>query len=657
MRSQIHRFLSALSIMFAFATLAPAQEWYDHYERGVAALRRGQPIIAAQALQRAIQKNPTPGENVSTFGSNRLAQYYPYLRLAEALAMAGEHDLARRALARSETFGREPAAERATVLRLLNEARKPGDRAAAPVVPEAAAPTPTATATQTPEPTAVPEPTRAVVTKPVATPTRVIRENTTPIPPPAAQVSATPSELTATPPLPTTTPAQTGAGGTIEIATAPGAVDIYLNDEFIGRTDPSGKLVKRDVPAGKHEIRTGAPTGFVEAKTFVEMPPGGTKSVAFALKSAEASGSSFLLWAGIGLGIAVLGGLAWFVARSRANTVSGGATLSVPTTQRARTPPSSDVAANTVSTGASPSQAQLKTAAPPKSAASVTSPSQETHALNTGAARAGSVFGDYRLVRELGKGGMAVVFLAEKNGEQVALKRPLAAYLGEAEFIERFVREAEIGRTLNHPNIIHILDKGQVGQIPYFTMELVKGETLHALLKREGSLSARRATTLLKNVAEALDYAHMKGVIHRDLKPSNIMVLESGIAKVMDYGIARSARLETLTATGAFLGTPEYIAPETAEGGTTDARSDLYALGVIYYEMVTGLRPFVGDTPFATLRKHCTEPPRPPSEVRNCPDEVEAVILKLLSKHPSHRYPSAEDLLLELNTILDKAVA
>ena len=259
------------------------------------------------------------------------------------------------------------------------------------------------------------------------------------------------------------------------------------------------------------------------------------------------------------------------------------------------------------------------------------------------------------LLEPLGKGGMASVFRARRRGEEVALKRPLASFLSQTEFLERFVREAEIGRTLNHPNIIRIFEKGRVGDVPYFTMELVDGETLHAMARSEGALLPMQACNIVKQVAEGLDYSHLKGVVHRDLKPSNIMILKSGAVKVMDFGIARSSRFDGLTLTGAFLGTPEYIAPETAEGGRTDARSDLYSLGVVFYEILTGVRPFVGDTPFATLKKICSEPPTPPSAVRNCPAELEAIVLKLLRKNPLERHASAEELLNEINDYINTA--
>ena len=237
-----------------------------------------------------------------------------------------------------------------------------------------------------------------------------------------------------------------------------------------------------------------------------------------------------------------------------------------------------------------------------------------------------------------------------------ALKRPLPAFLEEPEFLERFLREAEIGRTLHHPNIVRILERGEVAGVPFFTMELVPGETLQALLQRVKALEPRPATQVVVQVAEALDYAHLKGVVHRDLKPSNVMVLPDGAVKVMDYGIARARRFEGLTVTGAFLGSPEYVAPETIEGRGTDARSDLYSLGVIFYETLAGRRPFVADTPFAILHKHLTEEPPPPSALRpGVPAELDRIVLRLLSKTPGERYAAAEDLVLDLRDFLNRA--
>ena len=161
---------------------------------------------------------------------------------------------------------------------------------------------------------------------------------------------------------------------------------------------------------------------------------------------------------------------------------------------------------------------------------------------------------------------------------------------------------------------------------------------------------------LVVQVAEALDYAHLKGVVHRDLKPENVMILPGETVKVMDYGIARARRFEGLTVTGAFLGSPEYVAPETIEGNITDARSDLYSLGVIFYEALTGRRPFTADTPFGLLRKHLTEVPVPPTALRaDVPPALERIVLRLLSKGAADRHASAEDLVLELRDFLNRA--
>jgi serine/threonine-protein kinase len=252
---------------------------------------------------------------------------------------------------------------------------------------------------------------------------------------------------------------------------------------------------------------------------------------------------------------------------------------------------------------------------------------------------------------------MASVYEAERAAERVALKRPLAALLTESEFLERFLRESEIGRALHHPNIIRILQRGEVEAVPYFTMELVAGETLHARLGREGALEPRTAVDIVSQIGEALDYAHSKGVVHRDLKPSNVMVRPDGTVKVMDFGIARARHFEGLTVTGAFLGSPEYVAPEAIEGRPADARSDLYSLGVILYEALAGRRPFVGDGPFAVLRQHLTETPAPPSAFRpGVSPELDRVVMRLLSKSPAERHAAADALLVDLRQVLERAV-
>jgi serine/threonine protein kinase len=265
-------------------------------------------------------------------------------------------------------------------------------------------------------------------------------------------------------------------------------------------------------------------------------------------------------------------------------------------------------------------------------------------------------FGAYRLIRRIGKGGMASVYEAERRGERFALKRPLAGFLDDRTFLERFLREAELGRALHHPNIVRIFDRGQVGPTPYFAMELIDGETLRARLERDGRLDSTLATAITAQVAEALDYAHHKGVIHRDLKPSNIMLERSGGVKVMDYGIARSTHLEGVTITGYFVGTPHYSAPESVEA-KAEPRSDLYSLGIVFFEMLTGSLPFRGSNVLEVLHHQRETPPPAPSSMNYAlSKELDRIVLRLLSKQPADR-STAEELLNELSDYLRSADA
>ncbi len=446
---------------------------------------------------------------------------------------------------------------------------------------------------------------------------------------------------TVTPP-PSTTPAEVAV--LIVLSDPPGAA-VYLDDEPLGATDPgSGRLVKTGVKAGSHTVRVSL-AGRLDASQSLDVAPSGATSVRLTLAPVPQAGLPPAALAAIAVGALVLLAAVAFVLKRRRAADEAPGTVALPRTPPPRRGPPATVAP------ATPRRTAI-------GAPTVGSGAPETRAIRpqSGASAVGKRFGEYMLVEQLGKGGMAHVFLAERGGELYALKRPLPAFLEEAEFLERFLREAEIGRTLHHPNIIRIFERGDVHGVPYFTMELVKGQTLQAHVRANGALEPREAARIVSQVAEALDYAHLKGIIHRDLKPSNIMVLDDGDVKVMDYGIARARRFDGLTVTGAFLGTPDYVAPETAEGKGTDARSDLYSLGIVFYEILTGRKPFVGDTPFATLRKHCTEPPTPPSLViAGVPAEIEAIILKLLAKNPDERYPGAEELLIALRDYLNRA--
>jgi hypothetical protein len=426
----------------------------------------------------------------------------------------------------------------------------------------------------------------------------------------------------------------------------PGAT-VYLDDEPIGQTDPaSGRLVKSDVAPGTHRLRL-TEDGHVETAQQVTVATAGPTQVRVSLLP-EPSGFSPLLTALLVTGAVGLGILIWrrLQEKSKGERVAPEAPVTTDRpqpTSRANAPAASGPDARAPA-GPGP--------VTPSGLASGT----DASALAALASGTGERFGDYTLREQLGKGGMATVFLAERGDELVALKRPLSNFLEDSEFLVRFLREAEIGHTLYHPNIVRIYEQGEVSGVPYFTMEYLKGETLHHVLRARGALPTPETCRIVFQVAEALDYAHLKGVIHRDLKPSNVMMLSDGGLKVMDYGIARARQFGGLTTTGAFMGTPDYVAPEIAEGTGTDARSDLYSLGVVFYEALTGRKPFVGDTPFDTLRKHVSEPPPPPSSHwPGTPPELEAIVLRLLAKDPKDRYPSAEALLVELRAYLSRA--
>jgi non-specific serine/threonine protein kinase len=260
--------------------------------------------------------------------------------------------------------------------------------------------------------------------------------------------------------------------------------------------------------------------------------------------------------------------------------------------------------------------------------------------------------GRYSVEREVGAGGMAVVYLAEdlKHHRRVAikvLKPELAATIGA----DRFLREIEIAARLNHPHILPLFDSGAAGDLLYYVMPFVTGESLRSLLDRQRQLSVDDALRLAREIASGIGYAHQQGIVHRDIKPANIL-LTDGIALVADFGIARALRgarsagetdaRHTLTVTGLALGTPAYMSPEQLIAAEVDGRADLYSLGCVLFEMLTGQPPFVGPTLEALVRAHLTTAPRSVSELRpTVPPGVAAVIARALAKDPAERYASA----------------
>ncbi|MFC2037277.1 serine/threonine-protein kinase, partial [Chloroflexota bacterium] len=237
----------------------------------------------------------------------------------------------------------------------------------------------------------------------------------------------------------------------------------------------------------------------------------------------------------------------------------------------------------------------------------------------------------------------------------VALKVLPQHFLHDAEFVTRFRREAKAAARLGHPNIVHIYDTGEANGQHYIAMEYLEGGSLGKRLAA-GPLPLDEAQSILAQVAQALDYAHARGLIHRDIKPANILFSADGRPQVTDFGIARAGDGTQLTRTGIIMGTPEYMAPEQAEGQPLDHRADLYALGVVLYQMLTGRAPFRGTTPHATLHAVIYEPPPPPRQINpGLPPAVEKVLLKALAKRPEDRFQRGAEMAAALQSTLHGA--
>jgi len=252
----------------------------------------------------------------------------------------------------------------------------------------------------------------------------------------------------------------------------------------------------------------------------------------------------------------------------------------------------------------------------------------------------------YELGPVLGQGGMAKVHqgLDRQLGRQVAIKVLAPPFDRDHEFVERFQREARAAAGLSHPNIVAVFDSGSDDGTHYIVTELVEGETLADRLRRDGPMPQAEAVAVAVDIARALAAAHERGLIHRDIKPGNVMLLPDARVKVVDFGIARAAGSDTLTNTGVVLGSTAYLSPEQASGQPVDERADLYALGCVLYEMLTGRVPFSADTPIATMYRHVNEDPPPPSTFAPIPSELEDIVMRALEKDPKRRFASASEL-------------
>ena len=262
----------------------------------------------------------------------------------------------------------------------------------------------------------------------------------------------------------------------------------------------------------------------------------------------------------------------------------------------------------------------------------------------------------YEMIEKIGNGGMATVYKAMDKvlKRHVAVKILRDEFTTDEEFIKRFEVEAQSAARLTHPNIVSIYDVGVDGNLHYIVMELIRGKTLkEIILKERGPLPWKWSINVASQIASALEMAHKNNIIHRDIKPHNIIITEDGVAKVTDFGIAKAVSNSTITAFGTTIGSVHYFSPEHARGGYTDAKSDLYSLGVVMYEMVTGRVPFDADTPVSVALKHMQEEPEEPIEINNkVPMAVNKIIMRALQKDTNLRYQTATEMLADLKKAL-----
>ncbi len=262
--------------------------------------------------------------------------------------------------------------------------------------------------------------------------------------------------------------------------------------------------------------------------------------------------------------------------------------------------------------------------------------------------------GRYELLEKIGDGGMAVVYKGKDRllNRFIAIKILRPEFTKDATFVENFKRESQAAAGLTHPNIVGVYDVGREGNINYIVMELIEGRTLNDIIEDEAPMDYKKVIDIRKQVASALKIAHKNKIIHRDVKPHNIMITNDGIVKLADFGIARAVNDATLSTGSKIVGSVHYFSPEQARGNYVDERSDIYSLGIVMYEMLTGRVPFDGENPVTVALKHINEEITPPSElVAGIPPALERCVMKATSKYQTNRYSSAEELIEELDNI------
>jgi len=262
--------------------------------------------------------------------------------------------------------------------------------------------------------------------------------------------------------------------------------------------------------------------------------------------------------------------------------------------------------------------------------------------------------GRYELLEKIGDGGMAVVYKGKDKllNRYIAVKILRPEFTKDATFVENFKRESQAAAGLSHPNIVGVYDVGREGNINYIVMELIEGDTLNKIIEREAPMDYRKVIDISKQVAAALRIAHKNKIIHRDVKPHNIMVTNDGVVKLADFGIARAVNDATLSTGSKIVGSVHYFSPEQARGNYVDERSDIYSLGIVMYEMLTGKVPFDGDNPVTVALKHINEEIVPPRELEpSIPPALERIVMKATSKFQTNRYANADELIQDLDNV------
>lgn len=585
--------LCTVGVLAAQGTAWAAVQWYEHYEAGLRHEAQGRWAEAVAELRVAARRGPQPRPRINTYGQRFLSDYDPFAHLARCHLELGQLEEAARTLSQAERFGVTPRAELDRLRARLEAARR-------------SAPTPA-----------------------VATPTHAPRTF-------------------------------------LIVTTEPPGALVALDGVPMGAS-PVGP---RGVEPGRHLIRVEL-DGFTAVEQLHVLEAGRTVSLSFpltplALSAAEPSAAP-----------------AASPATPFSSTSPGAST---PTPAPAAPLPPGTVAGRETST-AQPATAASPTVLviPPERHGAATwrrvvvtmlviaalvaatvalkrRRSQATTRVITRVASGettqigvSSRLGRYDIFETLGRGGMAVTYRAARRGDgaTVALKVPHEGCLADESFRTRFLREGQLGQQLHHPNIVRVLDAGEDSGRLFLAMELLSGQTLKRALCGAGFFELRRAIEIVRAIAEALDYAHAKGVIHRDLKPENVMLLPDGGVKVMDFGIARVTGQTALTGTNFFLGTPLYSAPEAVDAKNVDHRADLYALGIILFELIEGTVPFSSDSPFRVMEMHIKVPlPDPATLRRPMPAQVWTMVSRLCAKDREARYPDASALLVDLNRVI-----